>query len=153
MPVKKKIALVAVLVIIAIQFIQPAHNKSEQASTEDFTQVFSVPDNIQSALRNACYDCHSNNTRYPWYANIQPTGWLMASHIEKGKHLLNFSEFGGLTKRKQISKLKEISNQLKDNEMPLWSYKLMHKDARFSTEKKKIIMDWMNKMADSLFNQ
>lgn len=74
----------------------------------------------------------------------------MASHINNGKDKLNFSDFGSYTNRRQISKLKEIANQIKDGEMPISSYKLMHKNARLSQTEKTLIMDWMNKMADSL---
>lgn len=146
----KKILLVFIAVFIAIQFIQPAHNKSEQVLPTDFAKLFILPNNVQSVLQNACYDCHSNNTKYPWYTNIQPVGWMMAKHIKNGKEKLNFSDFGSNTIRKQISKLKEIVNQVKDDEMPLSSYKLMHKNARLSAEDKTLVKDWFLKKADSL---
>lgn len=138
------------LVFIAIQFIQPAHNKSGQVLPTDFAKVYTVPINVQTILQNTCYDCHSNNTIYPWYSNIQPMGWVMAKHIRKGKAVLNFSDFGSYATRRQISKLKEIANQIKDNEMPLSSYKMMHIKANLTKEEKGLMMDWMNKTADSL---
>ena len=104
----KKIALALFIAFIAIQFIQPAHNKSEQVLPTDFAKIYAVPDNVQSLLQNACYDCHSNNTRYPWYSNIQPMAWMMARHIRNGKEKLNFNDFGSNTTRKQISKVKEM---------------------------------------------
>lgn len=146
----KKILLALLAVFIAIQFIQPAHNKTVQVLPTDFAKVFVVPDNVQTVLQNACYDCHSNNTNYPWYSNIQPMAWMMARHIKNGKDKLNFSDFGSYTSRRQISKLKGVANQIKDDEMPLSSYKMMHKNARLSKEQKDLIMDWMNKTADSL---
>ena len=146
----KKILLALLVVFIAIQFIQPAHNKTVQVLPTDFAKVFVVPNNVQSVLQIACYDCHSNNTNYPWYSNIQPMAWMMARHINNGKNELNFSDFGSYTDRRQISKLKGIANQIKDDEMPIASYKMMHKKARLSKEQKDLIMDWMNKTADSL---
>lgn len=146
----KKILLALLFVFIAIQFIQPAHNKSEQILPTDFAKVYAVPNNVQSVLQNACYDCHSNNTKYPWYSNIQPMAWMLARHIKNGKEKLNFSGFGNNTTRRQVSKLKEISNQIKDDEMPISSYKMMHKNANPTKEEKVLIMDWMNKTADSL---
>ena len=146
----KKIALVLVIVFVAIQFIQPAHNKSGQILPTDFTVVYTVPTNVQTIFQNACYDCHSNNTNYPWYSNIQPMAWIMKRHVDDGKEKLNFSEFGSNTKRKQISKLKEILNQIKDDEMPIASYKAMHTKANLTKEEKSLIMDWMNKTVDSL---
>jgi Haem-binding domain len=146
----KKILLTLLFVLIAIQFIQPAHNKSAKVLSTDFAKVYVVPDSVQSILQNTCYDCHSNNTNYPWYSNIQPMAWMMARHIKNGKDKLNFSEFDNYTGRRKISKLKGIANQIKDDEMPIASYKLMHKNARLSQTEKTLIMDWMNKTVDSL---
>ena len=146
----KKIALASGIIFIAIQFIQPAHNKSGQVLPTDFAKFYTVPVNVQSILQNACYDCHSNNTNYPWYSNIQPMAWIMARHISNGKEKLNFSRFGSNTTRKQISKLKEISNQIKDGEMPITSYKLMHKSARLSQDEKALLMNWLQASTDSL---
>lgn len=146
----KKILLALLIVIVAIQFIQPARNTNGQVSATDFAKVYGVPNNVQSVLQTACYDCHSNNTIYPWYVNIQPMGWIMKRHIDNGKAKLNFSEFGSLSNRRQVSKLKEISNQIKDDEMPITSYKIMHKNANLTKEEKSLIKDWINKTADSL---
>lgn len=141
------------LAFIVIQFIQPAHNKSEQVAVTDLTKAYSVPNNIQSVLQNACYDCHSNNTHYPWYSNIQPIAWMLASHIKNGKENLNFSEFGAYGSHRQISKLKSIANQIKDGKMPLSSYRLMHKNAKLSQREKDLIINWANNKADSLSNE
>jgi cytochrome c551/c552 len=146
----KKIALVSIIVFAAIQLIQPARNKSGQILPSDFTKIYTVPDNVQAVLQNACYDCHANNTKYSWYSNIQPLAWMMARHITYGKEKLNFSNFGSHTTRKRISKLKEIANQVKDDEMPLWSYKMMHKKARLSQGEKTLVIDWILKKTDSL---
>ena len=146
----KKIALVLGIVFVAIQFIQPAHNKSGQVLPTDFTIVYTVPANVQTILQNACNDCHSNNTNYPWYSNIQPMAWMMKRHIDNGKEKLNFSEFCSYSNRRQISKLKGIAGQIKDDEMPLSSYKMMHSKAKLTKEEKDLIINWMNKTTDSL---
>ncbi|MBS1511684.1 MAG: heme-binding domain-containing protein [Bacteroidetes bacterium] len=146
----KKIVWTLLIVFIAMQFVQPVHNKSEQVLATDFTKIYPVPDSIQLILKRACYDCHSNNSNYPWYSNIQPVAWMMARHISNGKDKLNFSDFGSYTNRRQISKLKGIANQIKDDEMPIASYKLMHPKARLLEAEKEMIMNWMNATADSL---
>lgn len=146
----KKIAIALVVVFIIIQFIQPAHNKSVQVLPTNFAGMYKPPLQVQQILQNACYDCHSNNTNYPWYSSIQPMAWMMARHITNGKEKLNFSDFGSNTTRKQISKLKEISNQVKDGEMPITSYKLMHKNANLSKEEETLLMNWLQTKADSL---
>jgi len=146
----KIIVAILVVVILVIQFIQPAHNKSKLLLATDFTSVYTVPSDVQTILQTACYDCHSNNTNYPWYSGVQPMAWMMRRHITNGKEGLNFSEFGNYAARRQISKLKAIANQIKDDEMPLSSYKMMHKNARMNAVKKKLLLDWMGAKADSL---
>ena len=146
----KKILLVALIVFVAIQFIRPAHNNSGQVLPTDMTKIYNVPDSVQHVLKTACYDCHSNNTMYPWYSNIQPMAWLMANHVKHGKMDLNFSEFGSYSIRKQQHKLKSIASQLKDEEMPLTSYKLMHANARLTKSEQALLIDWADKIKDSL---
>ena len=146
----RKILLALLVLFLVIQFIRPAHNTTKQVLATDFTRLFVVPDSMQAVLQNACYDCHSNNTLYPWYSNIQPIAWIIASDIKKGKEQLNFSDFGSYGSRRQISKLKEIANQVKDDEMPIAAYKLMHTKARLSGAQKIMIIEWMQKAADSL---
>ncbi|AZB31814.1 heme-binding domain-containing protein [Epilithonimonas ginsengisoli] len=149
--VLKIILAILLFIFIAIQFYQPALNVDKgQVYTADFSKVYTVPPNVQNILQNACYDCHSNNTNNVWYSNIQPMAWLMKKHIDNGKEQLNFSEFGSFSSRRQISKLRAIANQIKDEEMPLGSYKIMHRNAQLSKEQKSLLMNWMNKKADSL---
>ena len=116
----------------------------------DITNSYAVPANVQSILNTACYDCHSNNTRYPWYTNVQPAGWFLAWHIRNGKRHLNFSEFEAYSKRQQRSKFKEMAVSIKDGSMPLSSYKWLHKEANLSEEQRKTLLDWTVKMKDSL---
>lgn len=145
-----KILLAIGILFIAIQFIQPAHNENVRVSLTDISKIVSIPDSVNAILINACYDCHSNNTIYPWYSNIQPMGWLMANHIKQGKEALNFSEFGSYSQRRQLSKLNGIANSIKDDIMPLSSYKLMHKNARLSTNEKTLFINWAKKSKDSI---
>lgn len=143
--------IVMLIAMVTIQFIQPARNRDNgQVLPVHFTKVFNVPANVQAILQTSCYDCHSNNTLYPWYARIQPGSWWMASHIKKGKEDLNFSEFGNYTKRRQLSKLKSIASSVKDGTMPLPSYIWMHGKAKLSKEEKVLITNWALKTKDSL---
>jgi hypothetical protein len=150
MNLKRKILLALLIGFAVIQFIQPVRNKSGQILPTDILKMVSIPDSVQTLLKNACYDCHSNNTNYPWYVKIQPMGWLMAKHIRQGKEVLNFSEFGSYSTRRQQSKLKSIVDQLKDNAMPLSSYKWMHKKARLDEDEKILIIKWAQQLKDSL---
>lgn len=150
MKLYKKILLALLIVFIAIQFIQDAHNTSGQVLPADITKTVSVPDNVLNIIENSCYDCHSNNTRYPWYVYIQPVGWMMTRHVGNGKDNLNFSDFGSYSQRKQANKLRAIETSIKEGSMPLSSYTIMHTDARLSVEDKKVITDWVSNAKDSL---
>ena len=153
MSLRKKILIaigIVFIVFIVIQFIQPVHNKSDQLLASDISHIVTSSDSVQGLLKNTCYDCHSNNTIYPWYSNIQPMGWLMAKHIKDGKDALNFSEFGSYSSRRQLSKLNGIANSIRDDIMPLRSYKLMHKNAQLSANEKVLLVKWAQQTKDSL---
>lgn len=147
----KRIVLVGFILFLLIQLYQPAHNSDNgQVLPTHFTKIYNVPANVQTILQTSCYDCHSNNTNYPWHSYIQPVRMLMESHIKNGKKDLNFSEFGNYSNRKQISKLEAISKQIKSNEMPLSSYTFIHKNAILSSSQKQEVINWIQKTADSL---
>ncbi|THU38136.1 cytochrome C [Niastella caeni] len=142
--------LIFLTLFILIQFIRPARNQSGQVLQTDITKTFSVPFKVKTVLEVACYDCHSNNTRYPWYANLQPGGWWLAKHVKEGKEELNFSEFGSYSRRRQITKLRSIENSINDGAMPLSSYTLLHQNARLTSDEKALIVAWVNKIKDSI---
>jgi len=137
------------MAFVGIQFIPTTRNQSNVVSETDFSKTFDVPYNIQNLLKNSCYDCHSNNTNYPWYNKIQPVSWLLENHIKEGKKEFNFSEFGTYSKRRQKSKLKAVINQIRDDEMPIYSYTLIHKDAKLSEYKKKDLIDWLTELREN----
>ena len=147
---KKKIVFGLLTGFVAIQFIQPVRNISNAVLPTDFQKIYAVPDKVVSMLKISCYDCHSNNTHYPWYSFMQPGAWLMASHIKEGKADLNFSEFGAYSSRRQQSKLQAIANSIKDKTMPIWSYTLIHKNAKLLPDDKAVLLDWIKTTKDSL---
>lgn len=146
----KKILLGLLVILVIIQFVQPARNKSGQAMPNDISKIVAIPADVQGILQKACYDCHSNNTQYPWYANVQPLNWFLDNHVQSGKAELNFNEFGTYTSRRQQSKLRSIENRLKDGTMPLSSYTLIHRNAILSEAEKSLITNWVQKSKDSL---
>ena len=137
------------MAFVGIQFIPTTRNQSNVVLKTDFSKTFNVPYNIQNILKNSCYDCHSNNTNYPWYNKIQPVSWLLENHIKEGKKELNFSEFGTYSKRRQKSKLKAVINQIRDDEMPLYSYTLIHKDSKLSASDKEVITKSLTELREN----
>jgi len=148
--VVKIIAFLLLIVSVGIQFIPTNRNESDGVLKTDFMLVNDVPKAIKNKLQVSCYDCHSNNTHYPWYNKVQPLAWILEGHIEEGKSELNFNEWDNYSNRRKKSKLKSIMNQIKDNEMPLDSYTLIHSDAAFSEIEKQEIIQWMKQLKDSI---
>lgn len=138
----KRILIGFVVIIIIIQFIQPARNNTGQVVPKSFIDTFQPNDTIVKLLANSCFDCHSNNTKYPWYTNIQPVGWLMAKHINDGKAELNFDDLAALSNRRRNSKFKSISEQIEQDEMPLKSYLLIHRKAALNEADKKLLINF-----------
>ena len=150
MSLKKKIILGLAVILIGIQFFQPLRNQSDGVTASHIERVYAVPQNVKAILTQSCYDCHSNNTRYPWYSRIQPGAWYMARHIKKGKEELNFSTFGEYSARKQRNKFRAMAGQVKDGEMPLSSYTLIHRNAVLSQQDKQVLINWFGTMEDSI---
>lgn len=139
----KLIVLIVIIGIIVIQFIKPEKNMGEEIAGNQITAEYQIPENVQQILNVSCYDCHSNTTKYPWYSNIQPIAWWLNDHIVEGKKELNFSAFKDYPVWRQYKKFKEIGKEVKDGEMPLTSYTLIHRDAVLSADQKLIIEQWV----------
>ena len=150
MKLVKKLTLSFLGLLGAVQFIQPKQNKSDKILSTDITLVHEIPVEVLSILNTSCFDCHSNNSNYPWYTYVQPVGWLINKDIQKGKSQLNLSEFGGYSQRRQNSKLISIQNRIKDGTMPMHSYIRMHRNATLSENEKKLLLDWISSITDTL---
>ena len=146
----KRTFQILLLAFIVIQFFRPAKNKSDGVSKNDISTIYPVPENVQAILKSSCYDCHSNNSVYPWYAEVQPFAWWINNHIQDGKKDLNFSEFAGYRIRRQYKKLEEINELVKKDEMPLDSYLWIHKYAKLNKEQKLIIANWVTALRDTI---
>jgi hypothetical protein len=149
MRVAKKIFLGVAVTLVAIQFVRPAKNDAP-AGPDDLTAKYAPPPEVKRMLETACYDCHSNRTRYPWYAHVQPVGWWLASHINDGKDALNFSEFGSYSAHRQAKKLQSLSDEVTEHSMPLKSYTWIHHDAIFSDTQIKTLADWADSLAEKI---
>lgn len=118
----------------------------EKPPTGETTHDLQAPDDVKISLRNACYDCHSFETRYPIYSNIFPISLIVYNHIREGREELNFSEFELLSESKKTSRLKSIVEDIETGEMPLFGYTLLHSEARWTEDEKKKVIDWANSL-------
>lgn len=139
---KKKILWAVVAVLVIAQFIRPDRNDGVADGAGDIASAYTVPVEVNNVLRTACYDCHSNHTNYPWYANIQPIGWWMQGHINDAKRHLNFSEFGTYPEKRAKHKFEEIEDAVVNGWMPLGSYTAMHGEAKLTPDQSKAVGDW-----------
>ncbi len=146
----KRLFLVLLIVFIVIQFFRPEKNIATGVNANDITAKYTIPADVQQILKTSCYDCHSNNTNYPWYNNIQPVAWWLKSHIDEGKRDLNFSEFTSYRIGRQYRKLEEINKLVKEGEMPLESYTLIHTDAKLNEQQKLAVANWVTSLRDSI---
>lgn len=149
----KKISIALLIILILIQFFRPARNISTGPQPMALNSKYAIPENVNAIFKVACYDCHSNNTRYPWYAQIQPVNWYLADHVNEGKRKFNFDEFLSYPLKRQIKKLKEVSETVKEDEMPLTSYILIHQDAKLTPEQKAAIISWADGVRKQVENQ
>ncbi|MFA5835122.1 MAG: heme-binding domain-containing protein [Bacteroidota bacterium] len=150
--VKKLIVYVLaalLIVFIGMQFDRTVKNNSND-QTKHISTLYILPDSVEAILSTACYDCHSNNTRYPWYAEVQPIGRWLNDHIQQGKKELNFSEFASYRPRRQFHKLEEVVEMVKENSMPLPSYTIMHNDAVLNDGQKALLYSWVSATHDSM---
>jgi hypothetical protein len=150
MKILKVGALVLVAGFIIIQFFQidKANPPTDEAHTlESTTQL---PPDINMILSTSCNDCHSHKTTYPWYANIQPSGWFLKDHINHGREHLNFSIWNTYDLKKRKKKMDEICEEVKSARMPLPSYLWIHGDAVLTESQAKALCDWAKAEEDRL---
>lgn len=149
----KKILLGLLAVLVIIQFIHPKKNQSEGTQPNYVGAVYPVPADVKQVLDKACLDCHSNNTRYPWYAKIQPVHWWMENHVKDGKKHVNYDEYTNKPLRYQYHKMEETIEMVKEGEMPLDSYTWTHKDAKLTDAEKALITGWAQSVMTSMEQQ
>lgn len=149
MKILKKVLIVLLVLFVAAQAFRPAKNNSSDTS-KDISKSYVVPENVKTILAKACNDCHSNNTKYPWYAEIQPVAWWLNDHIKDGKKHLNFNEFDGYRIARQYKKLEECMEEVKDGAMPMSSYTIIHKEAKLTDDEKQTLFTWCEIVRDSI---
>lgn len=142
------ISLLAILVII--QFFRIDKSTPPTDPVKDFIGVEVPPAGVEKTLRTACYDCHSHETEYPWYAEIAPVSWWLADHIEEGREHLNYSVWSDYSIKRKKHKIEEMIHEVEDGEMPLSSYTLSHSDANLSDQQKEELITWLKKLNSSL---
>jgi hypothetical protein len=145
----RNILAILAMVFLLAQLIPKKVNQSDDFS-KDISTVHHIDVSVQQILKTSCYDCHSNHSDYPWYANVQPIRAWLDHHIDEGKGELNFSVFATYKLRRKYHKLEEIVEQVESNEMPMNSYTWTHRNAILSPEQKSTLVSWTKAQMDTL---
>jgi len=149
---KSKIFLYALIgIVVLIQIYPSKRPEVTTVNPNDLIINENVPDNVASMLRSACYDCHSNESTYPWYANIAPVKWWVYDHIVEGRKDLNFSDWNTLSKADKAEALDDIGTVVIDEEMPLKPYPITHPEAKLTEADRQAISDWTELLSEKLF--
>lgn len=143
MKIVKKIAVALLVIFVAMQFYRPEKNQAQGDHTAQFFIETNPPQEVKIILQQTCYDCHSNNTEYPWYNNIAPVSYWLADHVKDGKKHLNFSDWESYSVKKKDHKLEEVIEMVEEGEMPLNEYTWTHEEARLTKKQRNDILVWV----------
>jgi hypothetical protein len=132
----RRILVASIVVFVGIQLV-PVQRTNPPVISE-----IGVQPEVHAILKRACYDCHSNETRWPWYSHVAPVSWLLARDVSTGRRHMNFSAWGSYTPDKQDSKIQEIWEQVSQDQMPLWFYRPMHPDAKLTDADRAVLKAW-----------
>lgn len=138
----EKVFLAIVVLLLIAQFFQPKKNKGEY-NLKSFLAETQPSEKVKTILFNACFDCHSNNTHYPWYFQITPLNFKIASHIKEGKEHANFSEWDLYNKDQKKYIIKEVEEVLEKQEMPLKTYAWIHDEATLNKKEYDLLLNWI----------
>ena len=142
--------IILLIGLVLIQFWRPERTNPQIDQAQTITQNSSISPFVAGLLRNSCYDCHSDETKWPWYSNIAPSMWLVAKDVNTGRKMMNFSRWGTYTKSKRVVKLGLINDEVSGNGMPLSEYLLIHHSAQLSTAERDSICKWTEQESDRL---
>ena len=140
---KKKILIGIVSILVVIQFVRIDKVNPPLSPDKDFVNLMKPPTEVAGLIKGACYDCHSNETKYPWYTNVAPLSWWLKQHINDGRKKMNFSTWGTMSKKDLAELLEECYEELQEDEMPLQSYRFAHAEARFNPAQKDLLLQWL----------
>lgn len=141
------------VVFVIAQFFGPEKNEGDVTTIETFLSETAPPENVKKILKESCFDCHSDKTRYPWYFNVTPVNYWMADHIDHGKGELNFSEWANYSLKRKEHKMEEVWEEVKKKEMPLDSYTWTHSEAKLTLEQIEALVDWAKTVQDNYQTQ
>ncbi|WP_346882273.1 heme-binding domain-containing protein [uncultured Algibacter sp.] len=140
MKIVKKILVGLLIALVLIQFYRPEKNNAEYRNVNAFEAETKPSKDVAAILESKCYDCHSNKTNYPWYAEVAPVSFWLHDHVEEGNEHFNVSQWETYNDKKKDHKLDELIEEVEEGEMPLESYTILH--GKISESEKEAIIAW-----------
>ena len=138
----KQIGIAVVVLFVAIQFV-PANNHNPSVNpSQTIYAIIPVPSDVRSVFDGSCKDCHSNETRWPWYAHVAPASWILAHDVHEGRKEMNFSEWGAYSPEKREDKLEEICEQVVNGDMPESKYAFIHRKSKPAERERDAVCKW-----------
>lgn len=135
------------LAFVALQFFNAP--RTNPPVTNDFIAATKPPQDLQNLFRAACYDCHSYETKWPWYSRVAPVSWNVVSDVEYGRDNLDLSDWPTNAVR-AAKKMSVMSDDIQSGDMPMKKYTLIHRAARLTDAQRKEITDWLDATAEKL---
>lgn len=149
-----KFALIGLLIaFVVIQFFPGDERVNERMTSNDITEQIQIDSELSSLLQNACYDCHSNQPKHPWYASIAPLSWKVKEHIADGRSELNFSEWGTYSAKKRDHKLEEMIEEVQEGKMPLNEYRWFHPEGRLTKSQIAMLSNWVTQERNKILSE
>ncbi len=145
----RRILLALLILLVISQFIRPSRKTPKVVPNSTFIDLEIPPAEIASLVKAACYDCHSYETKYPWYANVAPVSWWMNNHVKEGREHLNFSEWGKYPIQKKIHKAEEAAEEITKGHMPIASYTWAHANARLSKAQQLALSEYFEQLKNN----
>jgi len=143
--------LIIFFLFVIIQFVPAGRPDTIPENENDLIYNNQIPESIVNILKTSCYDCHSNETSFPWYSHVAPVSWLINRDVIKGREELNFSEWESQSKMDKAKNIDKIIDEVKGGKMPMRIYTLMHSEAKLNEDARQQFADWADNYAESLF--
>lgn len=145
----KKVLLWVMVIFVLIQLVPIDRTNKPVDKKQNFVDVLQSPKQVQEILKNACYDCHSNEVKYPKYAYVAPISWSVKHHINEGRERVNFSEWTSYNAEQKDHILDDVIESVQNKEMPLKGYIPMHPEANLTDVQRKIFTDYFTELQKS----
>ena len=146
----KKIGIIVVVLLVVIQLIPNDLPEVITENPNDLISTNEIPKEVSQIIKTSCYDCHSNETVYPWYSYVAPVSFLVGDHVVEGREELNFSEWNTMTTKRKLHKLEEIGEEVEEGEMPMIMYPITHPEASLSESDRELLINWAKEFAETL---